>query len=324
VTRAAVTRALVLPHVFRDLGPERAVFGAAGIEVVDGASLDAGALLAEAARADALLAQVPNRVDAAFVGRLARCRVIGAYGVGHDQIDAASAAARGIAVVHVPDYGTEEVSDHALALVLACARGLPRLGASIRAGVWDYQRSGPLHRLRGQTLGVVGLGRIGRRVAAKARAFGFRVLATDPYIAASAFAEHGAEARPLEALLAEADVVTLHTPLTAETRGLMDARAFARMKPGASLVNCARGPIVDEAALLAALDEGRIAAAGLDVLAVEPPDPGNPLLLDPRVVVTPHSAWYSEESMADLKRLLAEDVVRVLTGRPARCPVAAR
>jgi D-3-phosphoglycerate dehydrogenase len=314
---------LVLPHVFRDLDPERAALARRGVQVVDGTGLAREALLSRAGRADAVLAQVPNRVDRAFVDRLDRCRVIGAYGVGYDHVDVAAAAARGIAVVHVPDYGTEEVSDHALALVLGCARGLARLGAAVRGGVWDYHRSGPLYRLRTRTLGIVGLGRIGRRVADKARPFGLRLLATDPYVPHSVFAEHGAEPRPLEALLAESDFVSLHVPLTPETRGLMNARTFALMKRGACLVNCARGAVVDVPALRAALDEGRVAAAGIDVLPEEPPPPDEPLLRDPRVLVTPHSAWYSEESTADLKRLLAEDVARVLAGEPARCPVAA-
>ncbi len=315
--------ALVLPHIFRDLAPERAVLDPMGITVLDANGMDERTMLAAAAAADALLVQTPDLVNAGFIGRLRRCKVIGAYGVGYDHIDVAAAAARGIPVVHVPDYGTEEVSDHTMALVLGCLRGLPRLGAGVRQGRWEYTDSGPLHRLEGRTLGIVGLGRIGGRVADKARAFGFRILACDPYIPAAAFAARGAEARALPALLAESDVVSVHTPLTAETRRLMDARAFGLMKRGAVLVNAARGPIVDEAALLAALDDGRIAAAGLDVLVEEPPPAAHPLWHDPRVILTPHSAWYSEESMVALKRLLAEDIARVLAGRPARCPVTA-
>jgi D-3-phosphoglycerate dehydrogenase len=308
--------------VFPDLGPERRVLEPEGIEVVDGTGLDPEARLAATLDADALLVQY-STLDADLVGRLRRCRVIGSYGVGYDQIDVAAAAARGIAVVHVPDYGTEEVSDHALCLLLGLARGLLGLQADVRAGGWDYAAAGPLHRLRGRTLGIVGLGRIGRRVAAKARAFGLRVVAADPYLTPSTFAEHGAEARPLERLLAEADFVSLHAPLNEETRGMLDARAFALMKPGACLVNTARGALVDEGALRAALDAGRLAGAGLDVLTEEPPAAGHPLLGHPRVLVTPHAAWYTEEAMRDLQRLLAEDVARVLAGRPPRCPVPA-
>jgi D-3-phosphoglycerate dehydrogenase / 2-oxoglutarate reductase len=313
-------RALVLEHVFPDLRPEREVLEPRGVEVVDGTDLEAAARLVLAEEADAVLAQY-STIDAAVVGRLRRCRLLGSYWVGYDQIDVAAAAARGITVVHVPDYGTEEVSDHALCLLLGLARGLAGLQAGLRAGQWEYTTSGPLRRLRGRTLGIVGFGRIGRRVAAKARGFGLRILASDPFLAPSVFGAHDVESRPLDRLLEEADLVSLHVPLTESTRRLLDARAFDRLKPGAYLVNTARGAVVDEAALLRALDSGRLAGAGLDVLAVEPPAPDHPLLRHPRVLVTPHSAWYTEEAMRDLQRLLAEDVARVLAGQPARCPV---
>ena len=317
-----MSRVLVLAHVFPDLAPERAVLEPRGVEVVDGTPLDPAARVDLALASDGLLVQY-STVDATLIARLRRCRVIGSYGVGYDQIDVAAAAARGITVVHVPDYGTEEVSDHTLCLLLGVARGLPGLQTGLRGGGWDYAASGPLHRLSGRTLGIVGLGRIGRRVAAKARPFGLRVLAADPYLPAEVFAEQGVERRPLDRLLAESDFVSLHVPLTEETRGLLDARAFRLMKPGACLINAARGALVDETALLEALDDGRLAGAGLDVLAVEPPPAEHPLLRHPRVLVTPHSAWYAEEAMRDLQRLLAEDVGRVLAGCPARCAVPA-
>lgn len=312
-------RAVVPVHGFRDLAPERAVLEPLGITVVDGRELDVHDRLTAVRTADALLIQYFD-LDASLIQSLERCRVIGSYGVGYDQIDIAAAARRGIPVLHVPDYGTEEVSDHALALLLAGARGLALLGQGTRRGEWSPTAAGPLHRLRGQTLGIVGFGRIGRRVAAKARAFGIRVIAADPYLPASVFADHSVEPRPLDRLLAEADYVSLHVPLTPETRGLVGAVALAQMKPRAFLINVARGPVVDEGALVHALDGGHLAGAGLDVLAVEPPAPDHPLLRHPRVLVTPHSAWYTEEAMADLQRLLAEDVARVLGGQPPRCP----
>ena len=313
-------RAVVPSHIFPDLVPERAVLEPLGVQVVDGTGLDAEARRAAVRAADALLLQY-DEADARVVGSLERCRVIGSYGAGYDQIDVTAAAARDIVVLHVPDYGTEEVSDHALCLLLACARGLPVLAPAVRRGEWDYRATGTLHRLRGRTLGIVGLGRIGRRVADKARGFGLAVAAADPYLPPSVFAEHGVASWPLDRLLAEADFVSLHVPLAEETRRLLDGRAFARMRPGAYLINVSRGPVVDETALLAALDSGRLAGAGLDVLAVEPPVPGHPLLRHPRVLATPHSAWYTEEAMRDLQRLLAEDVARVLTGQEPRCPV---
>jgi D-3-phosphoglycerate dehydrogenase len=226
-------------------------------------------------------------------------------------------------VVHVPDYGTEEVADHALCLLLACARGLAPLGAALRAGAWDYGAAArPLHRLGGRTLGVVGLGRIGRRLAAKARALELRVLGTDPAVGPAAAAAAGIDWRPLPDLLAESDFVSLHAPLVPATEGLIGRAELARLRPGAYLINVARGGLVDEAALLEALDGRRLAGAGLDVLAVEPAPAGHPLVGHPRVVMTPHSAWYSEEAMRDLQRLLAEDVLRALRGESPRCPVA--
>ena len=315
-------RVVVPSHIFHDLAPERAVLEPRGIEVVDGSALDPEACRAAVRGADALLCQY-FVADAAVIATLSHCRVIGSYGAGYDQIDVGAAAARGITVVHVPDYGVDEVSDHAMALMLACARGLGVLAPATRRGEWDYRQTGPLHRLRGRTLGIVGLGRIGRRVADKARGFGLRVLASDPYVSPAVFAEHGAQPRRLERLLAESDFVTVHALLSEETRGLLDAAAIARMKPGAYLINAARGPIVDEGALLDALEAGHLAGAGLDVLAVEPPAADHPLLRHPRVITTPHSAWYTEEAMKDLQRLLAEDVARVLGGETPRCPVPA-
>jgi D-3-phosphoglycerate dehydrogenase / 2-oxoglutarate reductase len=313
-------RALVLTHVFPDLAPERAVLEPHGIEVIDGAPLAPAARLAAARQCDALLVQ-DTPIDAAFIGELARCRVLGLYGAGVDNADVGAARRRGMVVVHVPDYGTEEVADHALCLLLACARGLAPLGAALRAGAWDYGAAArPLHRLRGRTLGVVGLGRIGRRLAAKARALELRILGTDPAVGPDQSAAAGIDWRPLPALLTESDFVSLHAPLTRATEGMIGRAELARFKPGAFLINVARGGLVDEAALLEALNRRQIGGAGLDVLAVEPASPGHPLVGHPRVVMTPHSAWYSEEAMHDLKRLLAEDVLPVLRGEPPRCP----
>ncbi len=322
MTGGARPRALVLTHVFPDLTPERAVLEPHGIDVIDGALLGPEARLREAAACDALLVQ-DTPIDAAFIGRLSRCRVLGLYGAGVDNADVGAARRQGLAVVHVPDYGTEEVADHALCLLLACARGLAPLGAAMRAGAWDYGAAArPLHRLRGRTLGIVGLGRIGRRLAAKGRALELRILGTDPAVGPAEAAAADIDWRPLADLLAESDFVSLHAPLVRATEGLIGSAELARFKPGAYLINVARGGLVDEAALLEALDGGRLSGAGLDVLALEPAPADHPLIRHPRVVMTPHSAWYSEEAMRDLQRLLAEDVLRVLRGTAPRCPVA--
>jgi D-3-phosphoglycerate dehydrogenase len=315
-------RAFVLTHVFPDLTPERAVLEPHGIDVIDGAPLAPEARLREAEACDALLVQ-DTPIDAAFIGRLSRCRVLGLYGAGIDNADVGAARRRGMLVVHVPDYGTEEVADHALCLLLACARGLAPLGATLRAGAWDYGAAArPLHRLRGRTLGIVGLGRIGRRLAAKARALELRVLGTDPIFSPAQAAAAGIDWRPLPDLLAASDFVSLHAPLIPATEGMIGRDELARMKPGAYLINVARGGLVDESALLDALERRHLAGAGLDVLAIEPAPRDHPLVGHPRVVLTPHSAWYSEEGMRDLQRLLAEDVLRALHGKPPRRPVA--
>jgi D-3-phosphoglycerate dehydrogenase / 2-oxoglutarate reductase len=316
-------RALVLTHVFPDLAPERAVLEPQGVDVIDGALLDPTARLAAAETCDALLVQ-DTPIDAAFIARLTRCRVLGLYGVGVDNADVGAAVRQGMAVVHVPDYGTEEVADHAFCLLLACARGLAPLAATLRAGAWDYGTAArPLRRIRGRTLGIVGLGRIGRRLAAKARALELRVLGTDPVVGPTEAAAAGIEWRPLPDLLAESDFVSLHAPLVPATERLIGRAELARLRPGSYLINVARGGLVDEEALLDALDRRHLAGAGLDVLTIEPASPGHPLIGHPRVVMTPHAAWYSEEAMHDLKRLLAEDVLRVLQGKPPRCPVTA-
>ena len=322
MTGSVRPRALVLTHVFPDLTPERAVLEPHGIDVIDGAPLALEARLREAEACDALLVQ-DTPIDAAFIGRLARCRVLGLYGAGVDNVDVSAARRQGMVVVHVPDYGTEEVADHALCLLLACARGLGPLGAALRAGAWDYGAAArPLHRLRGRALGIVGLGRIGRRLAAKARALELRVLGTDPVLSPAEAAAAGIDWRPFPDLLAESDFVSLHAPLVPATEGMIGRNELARMKPGAYLINVARGGLVDEAALLGALERRQLAGAGLDVLAIEPAPRDHPLIGHPRVVLTPHSAWYSEEAMRDLQRLLAEDVLRALQGKPPRCPVA--
>jgi D-3-phosphoglycerate dehydrogenase / 2-oxoglutarate reductase len=322
VTGSVRSRALVLTHVFPDLAPERAVLEPQGIDVIDGARLAPAARLRAAEACDALLVQ-DTPIDGAFIARLSRCRVLGLYGAGVDNADVGAARRRGMVVVHVPDYGTEDVADHALCLLLACARGLAPLGASLRAGAWDYGAAArPLHRLRGRTLGVVGLGRIGRRLAAKARALELRVLGSDPVFGPAEAAAVGIDWRPLPELLRESDFVSLHAPLGQAKEGMIGRPELARFKPGAYLINVARGGLVDEPALLEALERRQLAGAGLDVLAIEPAPSGHPLIGHPRVVVTPHSAWYSEEGMRDLQRLLAEDVLRALRGEPPRCPVA--
>jgi D-3-phosphoglycerate dehydrogenase len=245
---------------------------------------------------------------------LRRCRILVRRGVGFDIIDVDKATELRIPVANVPDYGTEEVATHAMALLLMATRRLDVYVAAVRAGQWSARQAGDLHRMVGRTLGIVGHGRIGRAVARRAGGFGMRVVACDPYAP-----DDGSVPRvSLGELLATADYITIHTPLNAETRRLIDAAAFAAMKPGAVLVNTARGPIVDPDAMLEALRTGRLAAAACDVHDIEPLPADHPLLREPNFLPTPHAAYYTVESAADMRRLAVEEVARVLRGERPR------
>jgi len=242
-------------------------------------------------------------------------KVVGRIGIGVDVIDVAAATRHGVVVTNVPSYCEEEVSDHAMALLLTCARRTALYTAAVRKGVWDWKVGRPIFRLRGLALGMVGFGKIPQALVPKARAFGLRILAYDPYLGDEPFREHGVERVDLDALLARSDFVSIHCPLTPETRGLIDGKAFEKMKPTAFLINTARGGIVDLAALDQALRSGRIAGAGLDVLPQEPPPPGEPLLELENVVLSPHTAWYSEQSIVRLQATIGRNVALVCAGR---------
>lgn len=254
-------------------------------------------------------------ITRAVLASLPRCRVVVRYGVGVDAVDVEAATDLGVAVCNVPDYGVEEVSDHALALLLALARGIVTLDRAVHGGDWSLASRPDVRRLRGRVLGLVGLGRIGRAVARKAQAFGLEVLAFDP---AAAPPPAGVTPVGFDELLARADYVSLHAPLLPATRHLLDDAAFRRMRPGAFLVNTARGGLVDTDALTRALAEGRLAGAGIDVLESEPIAPDHPLLEQPNCLLTPHAGWFSQDAFAELKTKAAEEAVAVLTGGAPR------
>ena len=291
-----------------DVVAEQRIFGRAGLEVELASCRTEGEVIAAGKGAVALLTQYAP-VSADVLARLPECRAVGRYGTGVDNIDTVAARARGVALVSVPDYSLEEVANHTIALILALVRGVVRLDASVHAGRWDFRDAGQVRRASTQQLGVVGLGHIGGAVASRALALGFVVAAHDT----AARDIDGVSMLSFAELLATSDVVSLHVPLGQATRHLLDDDAFALMKPGAVLVNTARGGLVDPAALARALDSGRLAGAALDVLDPEPPTAGNPLLSDERIIVTPHAAFYSEESLAELKRRVAEGLVTAIT-----------
>jgi D-3-phosphoglycerate dehydrogenase len=302
-----------------DLAVERAVLRPLNANLIHTGNLTEADALAAVAEADALMVTL-ERVTAPIINSMNRCRVISRAGTGLDTIDIPTATARGIWVAYVPDYSIDEVSTHAIALLLAQARGIVPLVTSTRNGQWDPMRSGPVHRLSEQTLGVIGFGRIGQATAAKGRGLGLRVLAYDPLINAEAVQRIGATAVDLATLARESDYISLHTPLIESTRHLVNAQFLAQMKPTAYLINAARGPLVDEVALLAAVQSGQIAGAALDVVETEPAPPDHPLLHEERILITPHSAWYSEEAKIEMRTRAAEEVVRVLQGQPPRAP----
>lgn len=270
-------------------------------------------VLAAGRDADALISQYAPITQEVIQG-LRRCKAIGRYGIGVDNIDVEAATEAGIAVINVPSYCEDEVSDHTLALLLSWARRIPHYTEEIRQGVWDWKTGRPIHRLRGLVLGLLGFGKIARLVARKAKAFGLEVIAHDPYLPDEAFAEEGVEKVEFDDLFARSDFLSIHVPLTGATRHLIDEEALAKMKPTACLINTSRGGVVDEKALIRALEQGRIAGACLDVTDPEPPSPQIPLLSMPQVLLSPHAAWYSEESQIELQRKIAQDIGRALNG----------
>ena len=304
---------------FGDIEIEKKILSTIDVQVEHVGNLDTEEAREAARRADVLMVTI-QPVPAGLIQSMERCRLICRVGTGLDAIDIPAATSRGIWVTYAPDYSIDEVSTHAIALVLVQARGLLGLLGATRQGIWDAAAGGVLYRLSEQTLGVIGCGRIGQATAVKGRGLGLDVIVYDPYVDAAAMAELGVRVVDLETLLRTADYISLHSPLTEETRHLMNAETLAMMKPTAYLVNAARGGLVDEDALLAAVQNGQIAGAALDVLAVEPVAADHPFLQEERILLTPHAGWYSEESKVDVRVQGAEEVVRVLRGEWPRAP----
>ena len=269
--------------------------------------------IAEAADCDALLNTYAGPITAEVMARMPRCRIIARYGIGVDTIDLDAATQAGIIVTNNPTYCIEEVAEHTMALVLACARKVALYDRLVRGARWEVPPGKPMFRVAGRTLGLVGFGNIARQVAARANAFGMRVLFADPFVAERYF-DGPARKAELPDLLAQSDFVSLHPPLTRETRKMINDDALSRMKPTAFLINCSRGPVVDTDALVRALDAGTIAGCALDTIDPEPlPDP-HPLRGRDDVIVTPHVAWYSEQALVGLQAGAPGEVRRVLMG----------
>jgi D-3-phosphoglycerate dehydrogenase len=309
----------VSDSVFPNLDPAREVLSRIGAELRLAKEPTAESILGVARDADALLATYA-KITGDMIPQMKKCRIISRFGIGVDNVDIPAATKMGIVVTKVPDYCIDEVSDHAMALLLALVRKIPSSNARTHSGRWEMPAVVPIHRLRGSILGLVGFGRIPQLVAPKAQAFGIKVVAYDPYIGEDVFKRAQVEKVAFADLVKVSDYISIHSPLVPETRHLFNADVFRQMKPTAYLVNTARGPIVDEEALAKALDAKQLAGAGLDVLSQEPPS-GSPLFGRDNVILTPHTSFYSVESLVDLQVKAAEEVVRVFKGEMPRNPV---
>jgi D-3-phosphoglycerate dehydrogenase / 2-oxoglutarate reductase len=307
---------------FPSLDPARAALARIDPELRMAKSPSAEDILAVARDADAILVTYA-KLPADLLRQLTRCKAIGRFGLGVDNIDIKAAAELGITVTYVPDYCMHEVSDHAMALLLALARKVPLSNALVQAGRWEMPAVVPIHRLAGRVLGLVGFGNIPRALAPKAKAFGLRVVTYDPYVSPTALAAAGVEGVSFEQLLEISDFVSIHAPLMPATHGLFNAEVFGKMKNGALLINTARGPLIDEDALVAALDSGQLGGAALDVVAVEPLPKESRLIGRDNVILTPHTAFYSVEALNELQTKCAADVARVLSGEKPVYPVKA-
>lgn len=301
-------KVVVSDQVFPTVDLERTMLAdiEAELEVASG---DMDQVLSVAEGADAILnTYLPW--DAGAIARLQRCRIIARYGIGFDNVDLEAARRAGIVVTNVPDYSVEEVSVHALGLILALVRKIPLADRTVREGGWAIEGLRPIRRLSHLTIGLLGYGRIGRRLSAAAAAMGTPVIVHDPYVQAGPGVP---ELVDFDELLERSDIVSVHAPLTPETRGIVGAGAIGRMKPGAMLVNTSRGPLVELDAVIAALRSGQLAAAALDVFDQEPLDVSR-IEGVPNLVVTPHMAYYSEEALEESQRKATTQVIKVLTG----------
>ncbi len=312
-------RIVITDYIYGEPDEERRIFEGIGAELEFNQCRSEEEVLQAARDADGILntyAPVSRRV----IEGLTRCKVIARYGIGFDTIDLDAATERGIVAVNVPTYCIDEVADHTLALILSAARKVVAYDRSVRRGSWDWRDARPIHRLRNQTLGLIAVGKIGRALIERAKPLGLRIIASDPYVPDEKMREMGAEPVSLERLLEESDIVSVHTPLTKETRHMLGYEQFRKMKRSAILVNTSRGPVINVADLARALQEGLIAYAALDVLEEEPPGQDDPILKQENLVLTPHASFYSEGSVREVKISASEEVIRVLTGRkPLSC-----
>ena len=310
----------VTDTVFPDWKPAEQALSALDVELVRAETPDQDAILAVARDAEAVFVTYAQ-ITADLIAGLNNCKVIGRFGIGTDNIDIAAATAAGIVVTYAPVYCLDEVSDHAMALLLSLARKIPFSTALVSSGRWEMPAVVPIRRFKGRTLGLIGIGNIAQAIIGKAQAFGIKTIAADPYAPDEVFAKMNTEKVDLDELYARSDYISVHAPLTPETQNMFSTEAFGKMKSDALLINTSRGPLVDVDALVAALDAGEIGGAALDVLPQEPPAADHPLLGRDDVILTPHTGFYSEDALLDLQTTVATDVATVLGGGKPKYPV---
>lgn len=312
-------KVVVTDYEFEHAEVERALVEGAGFDFYEYQIKDPDELIPIVKDADAIMTQYSD-VNEKVIDSLEHCRMIIRYGIGYNNIDVDAATKRGIIVCNVPDYSVEEVSDHTVAMILALARKLKNVDGALQNGSWGYRNALPLKRFADSTVGFVGFGRIAQAVARKLAGFRVKTLAYDPYMKPEVIESFGAVPASLETVLKESDYVSIHSPLTKGTHHMIGKNELALMKPTACIVNTARGGVLDEEALIEALEAGKLGGLGLDSYEVEPISSDSPFLHRDNVIVTSHAAWYSETAIADLQRKTAEEVVNVLQGNmPFSC-----
>lgn len=310
----ATQTVLITDYAWPSLNPEREIFGRSGARLVVAQTGARDELVELAPSADAILCNW-KPVDASVLHAAKRCLTVGRYGIGLDNIDVATATSLGIVVTNVPAYCLDDVADHTMALLLACNRKISWFDRDMKQGRYDLKAHPPLQRLHGKTLGLAGFGKIGHSVAQRAISFGLRILALRSRNHSNSAVVANVEFVSFDQLLEQSDYLSLHLPATAETVGMFNSTVFARMKTGAVLLNTARGSLVRQQDLIEALDAGQLGAAGIDVWPIEPVPVGDQLATHPRVIATPHSAFYSDEALMELQTTAASQAVEVLSGR---------
>ena len=313
---------VVTDSPFPSLDPAKKALEEANAEVVQAPSSSEEDIIKAAENADAILVTYA-KLNENILRSLKNCKAIGRFGIGVDNIDLKVAGELGISVNYVPDYCLDEVSDQAMAMIISMARKIPQSNKLVQSGRWEMPAVVPMHRLRGKTVGLIGFGNIPRLMTPKAQAFGFNVIAADPYAPKELFEKYGVESVSMDELYERSDFISVHAPLLPETKGLVNKDAFKKMKDTAIIVNTARGPLINEKDLIEALDMNEIGGAGLDVVETEPLPKNSPLIGRDNVILAPHTAFYSVEALEELQTKAASDVARVLNGEEPVYPIKA-